>query len=62
MCKLCYENNSDAVLMDWGHGGIWHNWACILAKNDNRCFLWRSIVNYIIQVKSIDNLLIMITP
>ena len=44
------ENSSDAVLMEWGHGGIWYTWACTFIKIDERCFFWRKPVSYIIQV------------
>ena len=45
-----FDRNSDAVLMNWGHGGICYQWACTNILIDERCHFWRSKVACIFQV------------
>ena len=50
VCNIWCDRFSDAVIMDWGHGGVWYLWACIFIKIDERCYFWRNPVSSILQV------------
>ena len=48
--SIWFDKPSDAVLMDWGHGGICYEWAWTLIMIDERCHFWRCNVSSILKV------------
>jgi len=47
LCYLCYEQESDAILMNCGHGGVCYKCVVPLIKKKNQCMECRSVVDSI---------------
>ena len=47
LCYLCYEEESDAILMNCGHGGVCYKCVVPLIKKKNQCMECRSVVDVI---------------
>jgi hypothetical protein len=50
-CQICLENQSDAVLMDCGHGGICTFCADFLFESNNQCHMCRAEIVQVLKVK-----------
>ena len=54
-CKLCYSQDSDAVLMDCGHGGLCFECAVQIFRRQGQCCFCRSQVSQVLKVKAESN-------
>lgn len=40
-CMICFDEDSDAIFMDCGHGGVCYDCALEIWKTSNECHLCR---------------------
>ncbi|CAK75025.1 unnamed protein product (macronuclear) [Paramecium tetraurelia] len=50
-CCICFENEPNALFMQCGHGGVCYNCAIDLWKNKEECYLCRSKIERVLQIK-----------
>ena len=51
LCSMCYENLSNAVLMDCGHGGICYECSLELWKSVGVCHMCRAPIAQVLQIE-----------
>lgn len=49
---MCFENFSDAVIMDCGHGGLCFDCGMMMYKNCNKCHLCRGDIRQIVRIEA----------
>ena len=50
-CIICFENMSDAVFMNCGHGGICNECATAIWKRADTCHCCRSAIDHILRIE-----------
>ncbi|CAD8056695.1 unnamed protein product [Paramecium sonneborni] len=54
-CCVCYENDSDALFMQCGHGGVCYHCALDMWKNKDECYLCRKKIERVLQIQVCNN-------
>lgn len=49
-CSICYDNGSNAVIMECGHGGICYDCSLFVWKTKGTCHMCRSPITQILQI------------
>lgn len=50
-CQVCFNNKADSVYMECGHGGVCYDCATSMWKNNEECYLCRSVIFLFISKK-----------
>ena len=47
---ICYSSSANGVFFDWGHAGLWYEWAVEILKKYGKCHFWRDEVGIVLQI------------